>query len=88
MLREKGLRGRNSPTCTLSQNGYGEAIWHSTFKLLLTNLYSMFNTLWHDLPLFCKTVSLDKLCATTRHARREEAGRPAGSISADIVTDV
>ena len=24
ILHEKGLRDRNSPTCTLSQNGYGE----------------------------------------------------------------
>ena len=24
LLQEKGLRCRNSPTCTLSQNGYGE----------------------------------------------------------------
>ena len=24
ILRRKGLRDRNSPTCTLSQNGYGE----------------------------------------------------------------
>ena len=24
ILREKGLRDRNSPTCTLSQHGYGE----------------------------------------------------------------
>jgi hypothetical protein len=24
---EKGLRDRNSPTCTLSQNGYGEDQW-------------------------------------------------------------
>ena len=23
--QQKGLRDRNSPTCTLSQNGYGEA---------------------------------------------------------------
>jgi hypothetical protein len=23
-LRQKGLRDRNSPTCTLSQNGYGD----------------------------------------------------------------
>ena len=27
-VAEKGLRDRNSPTCTLSQNGYGdEAVW-------------------------------------------------------------
>jgi len=27
-VTEKGLRDRNSPTCTLSQNGYGdEAVW-------------------------------------------------------------
>ena len=24
---EKGLRGRNSPMCTLSQNGYGDTLW-------------------------------------------------------------
>ena len=24
---EKGLRDRNSPMCTLSQNGYGDTLW-------------------------------------------------------------
>ena len=31
----KGLRDRISPTCTLSQNGYGEHCHHSTTLLLL-----------------------------------------------------
>ena len=32
---QKGLRVRNSPTCTLSQNGYGEHMkYYSSFRLL------------------------------------------------------
>jgi hypothetical protein len=34
--QQKGLRDRNSPTCTLSQNGYGDSMWQPIIVCNLT----------------------------------------------------
>ena len=43
---QKGLRDRNSPTCTLSQNGYGDS---SILELLYGPSHGQTDSMWQDL---------------------------------------
>ena len=61
--RQKGLRDRNSPTCTLSQNGYGETCSQTleSQSELLQNKNLLLLQCLKPKPEFCSLLNLLQL---------------------------